>query len=164
MQLAVPYRLFDRLTLGLVVLLVAAPITVLEVTRPSVQALRSSAQELAARLPHTAPAVPTAKPTAHPAAKPAPAKPVPAATAATPAAAAAPSTTAAAPATATTNSFVHLRTAKSVSSAILTDLNAGTVVQLRSDADATWQGVTYQGKTGYIYRAYLQYQPAAATP
>lgn len=161
MQLAAPHRLFDRLTLGLVVLLVAAPITVLEVTRPSVQALRSNAQELAARLPHATTTAPAAKPTAHPATKPAPAKPVPAAT---PATSAASGTTAAAPATATTNSFVHLRTAKSVSSAILTDLNAGTVVQLRSDADATWQEVTYQGKTGYIYRAYLQYQPATATP
>ena len=154
MQLAVPHRWFDRLTLGLVILVVAVPITILEVTRPSVQALRSSAQGLVAHLPHTTVVTPPApKPAAHPAAKPA--------------AAAKPATpTPAAPAipTATTNSFVHLRAAKSVSSAILTDLNAGTTVQLGSDADATWQGVTYQGKSGYIYRAYLQYQPAAATP
>jgi hypothetical protein len=153
-QSAVPHRLFDRLALGLVIAVLAVPLTMLEVSHPSLQTLRSGAQSLADHLSRTAPA---AKPATQTKPKPAP----------TPAAKPAPATTPTpAPAvnTATTSSFVHLRAAKSTSSAIITDLNAGTVVQLGEDADATWQGVTYQGKSGYIYRAYLQYQPAAAKP
>lgn len=154
MQSVVPHRLFDRLALGLVVVVLALPLTMLEVSHPSLQTLRSGIQNLADHLSWSASVAQPAsvKP------KPAPAaltKPAPAAATATPAPAAS---------TATTSSFVHLRAAKSTSSAIITDLNAGTVVQLREDADATWQGVTYQGKSGYIYRAYLQYQPAAAQP
>jgi len=60
-------------------------------------------------------------------------------------------------ATATTNSFVHLRAAKSTASAILADLNGGTVVQLLPDRDSQWQQVRYNGLTGYIFRSYLAY-------
>lgn len=59
--------------------------------------------------------------------------------------------------TATTNAFVHLRASKSTSSAILTDLNGGTVVGLLSDSDAQWQQVSYNGLNGYIYKTYLAY-------
>jgi uncharacterized protein YgiM (DUF1202 family) len=59
--------------------------------------------------------------------------------------------------TATTVSFVHLRSAKSTSSAILTDLNGGTVVRLLPDADAQWQQVQVNGLTGYIFKTYLAY-------
>lgn len=153
MQSAVPHRLFDRLALGLVVVVLAVPLTLLEVAHPSLQSLRSGTQSLADHLSKTTPtpkSATPAKPRPTPAAKPAPA-------AATP-------TPAVAANTATTTSFVHLRASKSTSSAIVTDINAGTVVQLREDADATWQGVSYQGKNGYIYRAYLQYQAAASQP
>ena len=151
MHSAVSHRWYDRLTLGLVVILVAAAITVLEVGHPSLQLLQIRTQALAAQVPHatastpktaTKPATITSKTTA-------------AVTTAAPAVA---------PNTAATTTFVHVRASKSTSSAIITDLNAGTVVQLGDDADATWQGVTYQGKSGYIYRAYLQYQPATTAP
>jgi len=61
--------------------------------------------------------------------------------------------------TATTNSYpiVHMRVGKSASTAIVTDLNGGTVVQLLSDSDAQWQQVRYNGFTGYIYKIYLTY-------
>lgn len=60
-------------------------------------------------------------------------------------------------ATATTNGFVHLRAGKSIYTPILTDLNAGTVVQLLPDSDAQWQQVRYNGLTGYIFKSYLAY-------
>lgn len=59
--------------------------------------------------------------------------------------------------TATTNAFVHMRAGKSTSTAILADLNGGTVVQLLPDRDADWQQVQYNGLTGYIFRTYLAY-------
>jgi hypothetical protein len=59
--------------------------------------------------------------------------------------------------TATTNSFVHLRAGKSTSTAILIDLNGGTVIQLLPDVDAQWQQVQYNGLTGYIFKTYLTY-------
>jgi uncharacterized protein YgiM (DUF1202 family) len=58
---------------------------------------------------------------------------------------------------AVTNSFVHLRAGKSIYTNILTDLNAGTQVQLLPDADAQWQQVQYNGLTGYIFKTYLTY-------
>jgi uncharacterized protein YgiM (DUF1202 family) len=58
---------------------------------------------------------------------------------------------------ATTNSFVHMRAGKSLSSTILLDLNGGTVVYLLPDADAQWQQVQYSGATGYIFKTYLTY-------
>jgi uncharacterized protein YgiM (DUF1202 family) len=59
--------------------------------------------------------------------------------------------------TAVTNSFVHLRAGKSIYTAILTDLNAGTRVQVLPDSDAQWQQVRYNGLTGYIFKLYLTY-------
>ena len=67
-----------------------------------------------------------------------------------------PAPTPAAP-TATTSSFVHMRAGKSTSTAIIVDLNGGTVVQLLSDSDAQWQQVEYNGQTGYIFKTYLNY-------
>ena len=58
---------------------------------------------------------------------------------------------------ATTNSFVHMRAGKSTSTAIVMDLNGGTVVELLSDSDAQWQQVRYNGVTGYIFKTYLAY-------
>ncbi|TAK88992.1 SH3 domain-containing protein [Patescibacteria group bacterium] len=60
--------------------------------------------------------------------------------------------------TAITVSYVNVRAGKSTTTAIVTNLEAGTVVQLRDDANSTWQGITYQGKNGYIYKDYLQAQ------
>ena len=59
--------------------------------------------------------------------------------------------------TATTNSFVHLRAAASINSAIVTDLNGGTVVTLGDYEDSQWQQVSVNGLNGYIYRSYLAY-------
>jgi uncharacterized protein YraI len=59
--------------------------------------------------------------------------------------------------TATTNAFVHMRAGKSTSTAILTDLNGGVVVQLLPDSDAQWQQVDYNGIIGYIFKSYLAY-------
>ena len=58
---------------------------------------------------------------------------------------------------ATTNAFVHMRAAASTSSAILYNLNGGTVVKLLPWQDPLWQEVEYNGATGYIYRTYLAY-------
>ena len=76
---------------------------------------------------------------------------------ATPVPTASPAPTATPSATATTNSFVHMRAGKSTSTAILTDLNGGAVVQLLPDQDAQWQQVRYNGLTGYIFKTYLVY-------
>jgi len=95
----------------------------------------------------TAKPSPTVSATPKPSATPAPtATPTPAPTA-TPVAAA----------VATTNSFVHMRAGKSTSTAILTDLNGGTQVQLLPDSDAQWQQVRYNNLTGYIFKTYLTY-------
>ena len=59
--------------------------------------------------------------------------------------------------TATTSSFVHLRVSNSTSSAIITDLNGGTVVELMPISDSQWQQVKFNGQTGYIFKAYLVY-------
>jgi uncharacterized protein YgiM (DUF1202 family) len=58
---------------------------------------------------------------------------------------------------ATTNSFVHLRASNSTSSAILANLDGGTLVQLLPYSDSVWQEVQYNGTTGYIYKSYLTY-------
>lgn len=60
-------------------------------------------------------------------------------------------------ATATTNGFVHMRASATTASAIVIDLNAGTVVELLPYRDSLWQQVRYQGYTGYLWRAYLTY-------
>lgn len=59
--------------------------------------------------------------------------------------------------TATTKSFVRFRAARSTSSTVLAELQAGTVVTLGSYVDSKWQQATYNGQTGYIAKAYLQY-------
>ncbi len=61
------------------------------------------------------------------------------------------------PRMATTNGFVHLRAGKSIYTAILTDLNAGTRVEVLADSDAQWQQVRYNGLVGYIFKIYLSY-------
>lgn len=58
---------------------------------------------------------------------------------------------------ATTNAFVHMRASNSTSSAILTDLNGGTKVELLPYRDAQWQKVKYNGLIGYIFTSYLTY-------
>lgn len=59
--------------------------------------------------------------------------------------------------TATTKSFVRFRAGRSTSSAVLAELQAGTVVTLGSYVDSKWQQATYNGQTGYIAKVYLQY-------
>ncbi len=68
----------------------------------------------------------------------------------------APTPTPSAP-TAVTNSFVHMRSAKSTSSNIIMDLNGGTTVELLSDVDLQWQQVRYNGQIGYVFKTYLTY-------
>lgn len=59
--------------------------------------------------------------------------------------------------TATTKSFVRFRAARSTSSAVLAELQGGTVVTLEDYVDSKWQQATYNGQTGYIAKVYLQY-------
>ena len=59
--------------------------------------------------------------------------------------------------TATANSYVHMRSGPSTSTAIVTDLYAGYVVTLGAYSDTQWQEATYNGTHGYIYKAYLTY-------
>jgi uncharacterized protein YgiM (DUF1202 family) len=87
-------------------------------------------------------ATPTATPSATPVATPVP-TPVPTATPVE--------------RTARTSSFVRMRAGKSTSTAILYELNGGTIVTLLPDADAQWQQVRYSGQTGYIFKTYLIY-------
>lgn len=58
---------------------------------------------------------------------------------------------------ATTNSFVRLRAGKSTSTAVLSGVDGGTVVQILPDSDAQWQQVRLNGLTGYIFKSYLAY-------
>ncbi len=148
MPAANQHRIFDRFVLAVVILLLAAPVTYLELAQPSLQQIQHAASQIFKALPAagntTAPAQATTA--SAPAANNAGGLPATA------------NTTQATPQTATTISYVHLRSGKSVDSAILMEIPAGITVQLRNDANPTWQGVVYQGKDGYIYRAYLQYQ------
>ena len=59
--------------------------------------------------------------------------------------------------TAVTNGFVHMRAGTSTSTAIVANLNAGTVVYLTGKAIGLWQPALYQGLNGYIYTPYLNY-------
>ena len=137
--MAAHHRLFDRVVPLIVAAILVVPITYLEVVHPSWQQVSSTISTLTQGRVSVQPQSTSAKVNRRTTSSSATAQPaVPAKTA-------------------LTTSFVHLRSAKSVSSTIITDLNAGTTVQLRDDADATWQGVTYKGKNGYIYRSYLQY-------
>jgi len=76
--------------------------------------------------------------------------------ASTPSASVTPPSTPALP-TATTNSFVHLRASNSTSSAIIDNLNGGTVVRLLPYSDSQWQQVQVNGETGYVFKSYLTY-------
>ena len=149
MQTLAPHPLLDRIVPVIVAAIIFAPVTYLEVVHPTSQRIGSTISALTlGRVP------------AQPQSTPSKASPSPTTASGAPGTSASSSTAAQATTTtktALTNTFVHLRSAKSVGSTIITDLNAGTTVELRSDADATWQGVTYQGKSGYIYRTYLQY-------
>jgi uncharacterized protein YgiM (DUF1202 family) len=60
--------------------------------------------------------------------------------------------------TVTTNAFVHMRADKSTSSAIIANLDGGTVLQELPDSDSQWQQVQYNGTKGYVYKTYLIYQ------
>ena len=75
---------------------------------------------------------PTLAPTAVPTATPAPTSTVP---------------------TATTTAFIHVRSGKSTTAPIVTDLNAGTVVELLSDSDTQWQQIRYGSITGYVFKS-----------
>lgn len=59
--------------------------------------------------------------------------------------------------TATTKSFVRFRAERSTSSAVLAELQGGTVVTLGDYVDTKWQQAAYNGQTGYIAKVYLQY-------
>lgn len=145
---AVPHWFLDRLVIVIAVGLIGAALTYFEVVRPSISDLQ---QQLGFSRPAMAPApakvsVEPPKPAPAPLAQPEPTPPAPAPAPAAPAAK-----------TATTISFVHLRSGKSTSTPIIQDLDGGTVVTLRNDSDPTWQGVTVNGRDGYIYKTYLQY-------
>ncbi|HSX41353.1 MAG TPA: SH3 domain-containing protein [Candidatus Saccharimonadales bacterium] len=123
----------DIFVLVLFICLLAGGVTYLEVVRPSIKDLDGLMNRL------------TAMQTPAPAAPPVQTKPK-----------AAPAS-ASVIKTASTNQTVHFRTAKDTSSQIIQDLAPGTTVQLRDDSDAKWQGVSYQGKQGYIFKEYLSY-------
>jgi len=135
-------RWLDRLTLIILLATLAAPVTYLEITQPSWHQIEVASSGLTKLLPH-------ANSSGGPSAAPS----LPATSVTTVSGNAAPAQAK----TAITNAPVNLRAAKSVNSTILMQIPFGTTVQLGSDADATWQGVTYKGKSGYIYRAYLAY-------
>jgi hypothetical protein len=152
MERAVPHAFIDHLFVAVVVLAIGAGVTYLEVAQPSINNLETylGFGGNTATNPSPAPA---------PAPTPAQAQPIPTPQAASPAAAATTPAPTAVPAakTAITVSFVHMRTGKSTGTPVVFDLDGGTTVTLRDDSDPTWQGVTYQGKDGYIYKTYLQY-------
>lgn len=59
--------------------------------------------------------------------------------------------------TAVTNGFVHMRAGTSTGTAIVANLNGGSVVYLTGKAIGLWQPVLYQGLNGYVYTPYLNY-------
>ncbi len=146
---AVPHRFADHLVVVFAVLALAFSLSYLEVVRPTISDLAHQLGLTAVYAPAPAKvevAQPQPAPTPAPVVQPTPA---PAPVVAPPAAPAAK--------TAATVSFVHMRAGKSTSTAIVLDLDGGTVVTLRNDSDPTWQGVSVNGKDGYIYKTYLQY-------
>lgn len=146
MQPARPHALKQWTTIVTIVLLCAAGVTWLQ-TMPGM-ALNPVRNWLQGPASEPAP-VPQPAPTV--AQQPTKVEPQPVQAQPTPAAA-----TAAAPKKAVTVSYVNVRSGKSTSTAIIANLEAGTEVELRDDANSTWQGVTVQGKNGYIYKEYLQ--------
>ena len=147
--------MFDRLAMMLVLLVLAAPVTYLEVVHPSLDSARdalhiTSRQTATTDAPRKQPSTtaPDAAGSTTPTTKPADS---------TAAGSAVSSPTTTPKKTATTTTLVHFRAQKSTSSENLGDIPEGSTVQLRDDADTTWQGVTYQGKDGYIYSSYLKF-------
>jgi uncharacterized protein YgiM (DUF1202 family) len=139
---AVAPRWLDYVALIMLLAMLALPVTYLEITRPSWHQIQTASNGLVKMLPQASSNNTVAT-----------TPPLPATSVTTVGGNAAPAQVK----TATTNAPVNLRQAKSVNSTILMQIPSGTAVQLGSNADTTWQGVTYQGKTGYIYRAYLTY-------
>lgn len=127
--------LVDRLAITIVIALLSSGLTYLEVVRPSIHDISAAIDRF---LPAGQTPAPSPSKSPVPATAPAPA-PKPAVK------------------TATTAQTVYFRSTKSTGGPVIEKLEPGTVVQLRNDSDATWQGVTYGGKDGYIYKAYLSY-------
>lgn len=59
--------------------------------------------------------------------------------------------------TVVTNGFVHMRAGASTATAIVTDLQGGTVLTLGAYSDSQWQQVSYNSLNGYVFKAYLTY-------
>lgn len=59
--------------------------------------------------------------------------------------------------TVTTSSFVRLRAGASTSTAVLAELNGGTVLERLPDGNSQWQQVRYGNMVGYVFKAYLIY-------
>lgn len=148
---AQPNVTLDRVAILGITVLIAGFITYIQIAQPDIKQMLNIKEAEAPKVETTEPQKETqAEPQ-----KPSETTPAPTSTPApapTPAPAAAPAAK-----TATTVSFVHMRTGKSTNTPIVTNLDGGTVVELRSDSDKYWQGVVYQGKNGYIYKTYLQY-------
>jgi uncharacterized protein YgiM (DUF1202 family) len=66
-------------------------------------------------------------------------------------------TPAPAAATATTVSFVRLRAGASTATAVVAELQGGTVVTLGAYSDSQWQEAYVNGAHGYIFKSYLRY-------
>lgn len=152
MHVAQPNAVKQWLTIITIVLLCAAGVTSLQaapsaVIDPVRTWLQTGTSEELEPAPQPTPNV--AGPTQPTKVEPKPVTPAPAAQA-----------PAAKPAakTAITVSYVNVRAGKGTSTAIITNLEAGTAVTLTDDANSTWQGISYQGKIGYIFKDYLQFQ------
>ena len=148
MAAVTPSSLADRLILAVTVVVLAALLTTVELLHPSLHLGDGISLTSSQPAPASSASATTAKVSSsshQPSSGPASTATIPT------------SSTSLASKTAITTSLVHLRSGESVNSSIIAEINGGTTVQLGSDADADWQQVSYQGKTGFIYRAYLQY-------
>lgn len=76
-----------------------------------------------------------------------------------------PSTLAAKPATptapqvktASTTTFVNVRLGKGTTTPVVMKIEPGMIVQLGNESDAKWQSVRYGGKSGFVFKEYLQF-------
>jgi uncharacterized protein YgiM (DUF1202 family) len=59
--------------------------------------------------------------------------------------------------TASAISFVHMRAGASTATPIVIDLYGGEVLRLGAYSDSQWQQVSYNGHSGYVFKAYLRY-------
>lgn len=59
--------------------------------------------------------------------------------------------------TATTIDYVRMRAAKSTSSAVVTELQGGSVLILGPDETSLWQEAYYGQYHGYVWKGYLRY-------